>query len=227
MALVNVNLKDENGNIKKDAQGNPQKGFGSAFFIGGGYWVTARHVAANEITSMVAYDLSEFQPKKTIVSANDKIDVAILETDYSIPEDPEKSGRDQVDLDAYFDRWIDDNLILSPVLLMGYPTVPLADERVLVAYESSVNAVIELSTSPHRHIVVSGMARPGFSGGPILDSYGKLLAICTISLTEFGVSELGFITATGTEPLLDLLRDNKIQPGPNTFHLRRFFPGYV
>lgn len=209
---------------------NCEHGVGAAFFIGGGYWVTARHVVEEDtVTSITDYSHGEFLPRRVFFPADDGIDLAVLETDYSIPEDPSGSGRDYINLQAYGDRWVDDNLILSPVLLMGYPDVPESDEYILVAYASHINAVIERSDHlPFRHLVLFGMAKHGFSGGPVLDRNGSLLGICNFSSKEEedDPAELGFLVATGVEPLLNLLRDNRIEPGQNTPLLHSLFPEY-
>jgi hypothetical protein len=118
-----------------------------------------------------------------------------------------------VPIGNHLDDWIGDELVLCPVLLMGYPRIPFASEPVLTASVGHVNAIVDRYIGPHPFFVVSSTPRAGFSGGPAITSYGALLGVVTGSFVHNDKElELGFNGVLTVEPLLNLLVDNGLKP---------------
>jgi hypothetical protein len=73
----------------------------------------------------------------------------------------------------------------------------------------------------HPHFIISPIPRGGFSGGPVVTSYGHLLGVMTESLVVDDLpAELGYGAAISVEPLWDLLMDNHIYPASNGDFIR-------
>jgi len=192
---------------------------GSGFHIGNGVVATARHVLdGNTFVELV----SECTGKpvglgKVHFHQNPKVDLAVVETDLDLSQylqgvtfhgdERRNHGKtDRIPLGFHLDDWIGDEFILSRVLVMGYPRIPLWKEVGLVSVVGEINAVIDRYDVPHPHFVLSPLARGGFSGGPAFSEWGFLLGVITESLIEGGQNtEHGFGVAVSIEPLLDLL----------------------
>lgn len=148
---------------------------------------------------------------------DERVDLAALETDFDLShylqrvtyagdERRNRAKTDHIPVGGHFDYWVDDELVLSKVMLLGYPRIPFSDRPVLVATEGEVNAVVDKYCGPHRHFIISVMARGGFSGGPVISEHGFLLRVLTESLTnDRQDAELGFASAISVEPIYDLL----------------------
>jgi hypothetical protein len=133
---------------------------------------------------------------------------------------------DHFPIGGHLDDWIGDELVLSKVLLMGYPPVPFSKKPVLLAAEGEVNAVVDKYNGPHPHFIISCMCRGGFSGGPVMSEYGFLLGIVKESLIMNNQpTELGYTAAITVEPLLTMLHEHKIYPGSNRETLEVLFDG--
>jgi len=197
---------------------------GTGFHIGDGYIVTARHVVEDHIIESVAgtYSPRNVTIKNIFYPSSSKIDLAVLETDFSLDHYLEKgtiieNGKpkekvDRIPLGGHLDDWIGDELVLSRVVAFGYPRIPLSKEYVLVAVQGEINAVIDKYSGPHPHFVISSIARGGFSGGPVISEYDFLLGVLTESLTDGDQAlENGFASVISIEPLLDLLHESKIR----------------
>lgn len=101
--------------------------------------------------------------------------------------------------------------MLSKVLVMGYPPIPLSQGPVLVAVQGEINAIVDKYCGPHPHFVISSIPRGGFSGGPVISEYKFLLGIFVESLLDADQPvELGFASVLSIEPLLVLLQENGI-----------------
>jgi len=118
-----------------------------------------------------------------------------------------------IPLGDHLDDWLGDELVLEPVLVMGYPTIPMSREPVLIASVGEVNAIIDKYTGGHPHFILSTMARGGFSGGPVFTSYGASLGIITESLlSNYQPIELGYQAILSVEPIYHCLAHHKIMP---------------
>ncbi len=197
---------------------------GTGFHIGDGYIATARHVVEDHSIESVAgtYPSRNVTIKNIFYPSSSTIDLAVLETDFSLDYYLEKmtvieNGKpkekvDRIPLGGHLDDWIGDELILSRVVAFGYPRIPLSKEYVLVAVQGEINAVIDKYSGPHPHFVISSISREGFFGGPVISEYDFLLGVLTESLTDGDQAlENGFASVISIEPLLVLLHENKIR----------------
>jgi Trypsin-like peptidase domain len=205
---------------------------GSAFHVGEGVYVTARHVVAGSKIIRVANTTDQRVPDpegkgmihgKTgtfrfipasegqVVSGpyfhpNPAIDVAaIVVQGLEVPAIPLGSHLD--------DMLNDEAFVLASVLIMGYPPVPFSREPVLIAARAEINSVIDKYTGRHPHFVISAMPRGGFSGGVCLIEWDFALGIITESLiTQGQATELGFMAVLTVEPIFECLAHNRILP---------------
>ena len=201
---------------------------GTAFHVGNGVLVTARHVVdGNEINEIGCSKncinlpdiwfrresengLSDFQqPANSIIGPlyhpDENVDVAIMVLD--------GLQRPVVPLGFHLDDWLDDSLILTEAIVMGYPPIPFARGPMLVTVRAEVSAIVDLRSNPHPRFVLSSMARGGFSGGPAISVYDFSLGVITDSLCHNNdVTELGYLTALSVEPILDALGFHKVLP---------------
>jgi hypothetical protein len=216
--MVRITVKTDAGDLSN----------GSAFHIGDGWLATAAHVVnAGKIEEIVSeYCSQDLVIEKIIVHKDEKVDLAIIKTNLdlnhyltktTIVSPPEGFVQtDHLEIGGHLDDWIGDELVLSKVLLMGYPPIPFSNGPVLLASEGEVNAVVDKYNGPHPHFVISNMGRGGYSGGPVISEYGFLLGVLTESLVMNNQSEeLGYSSAISVEPLLVLLQENGVYPGKN------------
>lgn len=199
---------------------------GAGFHIGDGYLVTARHLIENYSIESVTRDV--FADKNIIIKrifypSNPLIDLALIETDFSLGffikkvriTDTEGNSEEKasfIPLGGHLDDWLGDELVLSKVIVMGYPPIPFSREPVLVAVRGEVNAIIDKDHRPHPHFIISSMPREGFIGGPVISEYNFLLGVFVESLIETGKpAEVGFASVLSIEPLLVLLQKNSIR----------------
>jgi hypothetical protein len=174
IALVRVTVQLSNGDLSS----------GTAFHIGDGWLATAAHVVnSGEIIEIVSErSNTKLQVKNIIYHNDDRIDLALLETDFDmsfylnkceIVNPPDGFVKtDHIEIGGHLDDWIGDEFILSKVLLMGYPPIPFAQGSILVAAEGEVNAILDKYTGEPVHFIISCTPRGGFSGGPVLSEYG-------------------------------------------------------
>ena len=195
------------------------------FHIGDGYIVTVRHFIENHKVVSVSEErsLQKVSIKRALYPSNPAIDLAVLETDFSLKHYLEKEtifdGEGKplektgfIPLGGHLDDWLGDEFVLSNVAVFGYPSIPLSRDPVLVAVQGQVNAVIDKHNGvPHPHFIISVIPREGFIGGPVISEYGFLLGVYVESLiTENQAMENGFASVLSIEPLLVLLHNNGI-----------------
>jgi len=205
---------------------------GGAFHIGDGWLATARHVITDgALIELQQHDSMVLQHDQ-IIFASDDVDLALVHTDFDLTQYMTRTTikgyeqdwkEDHIIIGGHLDDWIsDDWMMLTEVLLMGYPPIPLANERRLVAMRGEVNGVIDMYRGPrHPHFIISPLPRGGFSGGPVITSYGALLGVMTESLVMDELpAELGYGAAITVEPLWGLLMDNHIYPASNADFIR-------
>lgn len=210
---------------------------GSAFHIGDGWLATAAHVLrGGEIEEVVGHRDQKVQIDRVIYHSDERVDLALLKTNLDLSHYLTKTTlvnppegclqTDHIPIGGHLDDWIGDELVLSKVLLMGFPPVPFSREPVLLAAEGEVNAVVDKYSGPHPYFIISCMGRGGYSGGPVLSEYGFLLGVLTESLVMDGKSEeVGYSSAVSVEPLLVLLHENGIYPATNREILEDLFDG--
>ncbi|MBF0376259.1 MAG: trypsin-like peptidase domain-containing protein [Desulfamplus sp.] len=228
ISMVRITVKTEAGDLSN----------GAAFHIGDGWLATAAHVVKNfEIKEIISeYCNEKLNIEKIIFHSDERVDLAIIKTNFDLTHYLTKTTingspkvflkTDQIEIGGHLDDWIGDELVLSKVLLMGYPPVPFSDNTVLLAAEGEVNAVIDKYNGTHPHFIISCMGRGGYSGGPVLSEHGFLLGVMTESLVINNQSvELGYLSAISIEPLLTLLHENGIYPGKNRETIEVLFDG--
>jgi hypothetical protein len=205
-----------------------QTAVGAGFHIGDSWIVTARHVVdSRRIVGLEPHRYATCTRVERIIFPSDpKEDVALMLTDFSLEDymspmvrfNPPREKYDHVPLGSHLSDWIGDELVLSDVLIMGYPPIPTAGHPTLVAVKGEVNAIVDSYLGPagQPFFVTSPIPRGGFSGGPVISEYDFLLGVQTDSfMTADQVPELGFGAALTVEPLWGLLFDNEIYPASN------------
>lgn len=196
-----------------DAKGD--EGIGSAFHIGGGIFVTARHVidqvTIKEIATTKSVRLSEevdgkVAPPRLLKIVDgpyygpDGLDVAVFRVELDDTPLP------AIAVSQHTDYSLEENdFILSDILVVGYPPIPFTTIPNQVVSLGQINAVVRVHHSPVLHFIASTMARGGFSGGVALDQSGVAVGLVTESL---GVNETpvetGYMSLLSIEPAVDL-----------------------
>jgi hypothetical protein len=199
-----------------DSKGD--EGIGSAFHIGDGIFVTARHVidgvTIKEIATTKSAHLSEEAGGKPVPPRRlkiidgpyygaDGLDVAVLRVDLGDTPLP------AITVSQHTDYSLGENdLILSDILVVGYPPIPFTTVPSQVVTLGHINAVVRVHHSPVLHFIASAMARGGFSGGVALDQSGIALGLVTESLGKGEMPvETGYMSLLSIEPVVDLAAD--------------------
>jgi trypsin-like peptidase len=216
------------GLVTEDSSG--AEGIGTAFHIGDGYLVTARHVVEDrKIIDLLTHVHASvtIDSIRLIYPSDPNIDLALLCTDFSLDyymnrtriiiSGQEAEKVDHLQLGGHLDDFIDDGLILLPIIVFGYPPIPLSSQPVLVAARGEINAVVDTYIgSPHPLFVISPLARAGFSGGPVILGESYVLGVVTSSLLrDDATAEVGFHAALTVEPIWNLLFEHRIFPASN------------
>lgn len=236
-AVLYVEVQDANGD----------RGIGTAFHIGSSYCVTARHVingkkilrVGRRDTSLVTqitagrhpvrtttHGAMERQVDATYVHPDGNVDVAIIKLGGP------NAARIQpfVLLSPDADLYTEGEFLMEEVLIFGYPPIPWSDAAHLVVFRGDVSAVIENTTDRKRHFVISGMARGGFSGGPVvtLDHPNEVLGVVANSLMrDSEVPELGFIGAVSVQTVFEIVEAHQLRIPELDEARRRMVPGSV
>jgi S1-C subfamily serine protease len=186
---------------------------GSAFHVGDGVFVTARHVVDSgkivEVGSTVGTSMVGAMGRIVrgpLFHPNKSVDLAVLVVEgFDCPAIP---------LGGHFDDWInDEQFMLRQIIVMGYPPIPLSSSPVLVVSRGEVNAVIDRYIGKHPHFIVSAMARGGFSGGPCLIESGFALGVVTEALVQdYSSLEVGYMSVLSIEPVYDCLEHYGLLP---------------
>jgi V8-like Glu-specific endopeptidase len=209
IAFVSV-VDDDTGNC----------GIGTAFHVGDGIFVTAKHVVQGKTISEVAttkriikkyendnhkVETKDFiNPQRLKIidgprySTDDSIDVAVFKVE------TEGVFLPRLTFDSHTKHDIDDtSFLLEDVLAIGYPPIPFTIVPIQVTSIGQVNAVVDVWHSKHPHFIVSTMARGGYSGGPAICSNGKVIGIITESLVQnSNQTESGFMSVLCAEAVI-------------------------
>jgi V8-like Glu-specific endopeptidase len=190
------------------------EGIGTAFHIGEGIFLTAKHViegkTIKEVATTKLIELLEEKiqgkPKKTLITpsilqiiegpySHENEDIAVFKVDINnlfIPN---------IQIGSHTNHEVTDNdFILSNVVVIGYPPIPFTTTPNQVVATGQVNATIDVWHSNYVHFVLSTMARGGFSGGVVLTESGAALGLVTESLGKSdSLVETGYMSILSIE----------------------------
>ncbi|MFL6604447.1 MAG: serine protease [Steroidobacteraceae bacterium] len=214
---------------------------GSAFHVGEGVFVTARHVVEGKDIREVAtvahayIRLSGEEAEKslcTIVSGDEKYKayslypavLAIEKGPYHHPDDGVDiavfrvanidTHTPAIPLGDHLDDWLgQDDFVLTEVVVLGFPPIPFAGGPHLFAARGEVNALMDLRHAKHPHFLVSAMPRGGFSGGVVLSRAGTALGVVTQSLVmDSQPEQLGYMAVLSVQPIYVCLATHRLLP---------------
>ena len=166
---------------------------GTAFHMGSGYFVTARHVLdGNEITKVGQSDLSsktKISPdgsptRQTAFQAFEEsgreikrfehqdptVDVAIIQLTGNLgARGAAKDFQPSMELADNVDKLTEGELLMTEVRVFGYPPIPYTSnpQPPLVTSPGEICAITTDRIDKRRHLIISSLARGGFSGGPV------------------------------------------------------------
>jgi len=209
-AVVFVEVRKPNGDTD----------IGSAFHIGDGFFATARHVIeGNEILSVGRHDTSvktHSGPGGQIVysTTHPAFRVQQVENQYYHPEPAidaaiiKLAGRYEptLQMDPAVATLTEGEFLMEEVVVLGYPPIPFSADVHLVVFRGEVSAVLNHRIGGERYFVVSGMARGGFSGGPIVAvrNPAVVLGLVSHSLVQGDrFMELGFIGGLSAKAIFE------------------------
>jgi V8-like Glu-specific endopeptidase len=211
---------------------NGNQSIGTAFHVGEGVFVTARHVIENrrilEIANTTGHNVKDVSGnlrlrgkaetfrhvpaargrivRGPLFHPDDSVDVgAVVVEGIECPAIP---------LGSHLDDLInDDSFVLAQVVIAGYPPVPTSIRPVLIVSRAEINAVVDVYTANHPRFIVSSIARGGFSGGPCLVEWDFALGVVTQSLVQGELpAESGYMAVLSVEPIYQLLAHHKVLP---------------
>ncbi|WP_421280871.1 S1 family peptidase [Aeromonas taiwanensis] len=206
---------------------------GTAFHIGQGYFITAKHVVyKNRIIEVgitqphsksIEYHpvpLSEDERPRflkvdlePVFSAHEVDDVAMFRVQ-------EHEGLPSIKLNSVHDIHQSEDLsLLSNVLCIGYPPIPLTTHPFQVAVDATVSALITIRGCSYLSYVVSATARGGFSGGPIINAEGQAIGLVTDSLVrDSNAVETGFMACLSISAAADLALKHGWDPDEHEYY---------
>ena len=217
------------------------RSIGSAFHVGEGVFVTARHVVEGNTILEIATTEGTYIPLAGVEAENARTVVVkggkripshhVSNGAFTIDTGPLFHPRDDVDvavfrvrdidpytpfvqLGGHLDDWLgQEDFVLSEAIVLGYPPVPMTAKPILIGARAEVNAQADLYDAPNVHFILSAMPRGGFSGGVAISEYGYALGVITRSLNvNHGPVETGFMAVTGVEPIYECLADHHLLP---------------
>lgn len=148
--------------------------------------------AANHLKSIRTF--GEYDPAPPFRHREKGVDLAVLEFDKDPFPDASKF-------------WVWTGQVLHDVLSIGFPPMK-GFESVLVAGTGEIIGVEHSITHKQPYLIVSTRVKGGNSGGPILNTLGKVVGVVTNMLTETEDKPdvLGYGLATPAPALFDLLK---------------------
>lgn len=222
-AVAYVEVTDKNEDIH----------VGTAFHVGNGVFVTARHVVENKTITSIGIDLGidAFKSERVglggprviqlnissgpFLHQNPAVDIACFTVDNPPGEELPLGAHQDVFLNGH-------ELLLHRILVLGYPPIPLTNQTHLIACLGEINALIETRNSEHPSFIISATSRGGFSGAPVLVAYDEentitgtaVLGVVTESLIHKSekAEESGYMAVTSVDPIYDCLNQHRLLP---------------
>ncbi|MEV8093712.1 serine protease [Kitasatospora sp. NPDC085879] len=221
---------------------NGDRGMGSAFHVGEGIFVTARHVVEGSKILEIGMTESTYIPMEDGDEESPSLVNLHVKGEYrrafrvdngklSLKSGPHFHADENVDvavfqveeidprtpvvmLGSHLDDWLgESDFVLTEAIVLGYPPIPMSKRPPLVGARAEVNAQVDLYDTPYVHFVLSATARGGFSGGMAFSEYGFVLGMVTKSLTENeGSVESGYMAVIGVEPIYECLASHCLLP---------------
>lgn len=191
--LNNVKITDNNS-------------IGSGAFISKNEIITCRHVVDEFVQNEVIIE-DESLKKYTIESIrrpdSENIDLAIIKT------------KENFDFFPY--EIEEETYLVEKVIIFGYPPIPLTSKAFLIANLGEISAEVDNYIDGTDCLILSSITRPGNSGGPVLNEYGKLVGIMSQNrqyqitftwenMNDFDVNKgLGYASAIKSKYVLELI----------------------
>jgi hypothetical protein len=210
-----------------------EHGIGSCFHLGNGLFVTARHVVENkQLLQIGRHDLSlktspdggkttthgPFLYKgkvKVSFHPDEKIDIALIQLVEDVRQkSPPRNIYPWLILDGSREALTEGEILGEEVFVLGYPPIPFNGDPDgnpnIVLLGGEIASVFLHRYAKRRHYVISGMARGGFSGGPVLSQSGDVIGViveslCEASNSQMSTTELGFLAAISTQAIVEAL----------------------
>lgn len=212
-SIAYLEIEDRNGTVE----------IGTAYHIGEGIFVTARHVLDVPKILSIATTVSSFINNEDGSKTLDRLasELKIVDGPIFHPDEnvdvacfiANRKDLPSVPLGTHLNDWIGDEMVLHSTLVLGYPPIPFSSKPELVATIAEINAVIDKYTGVHPQFILSCMARGGFSGGLSLNEYGFSMGVIVESLgRDNQPTELGYLSVISIEAIYTMLAHYKIMP---------------
>ena len=145
---------------------------GSGFFVTPDLIVTCNHVVDGDANQckIEGEDGTRYTVKKIVRHENKAVDLAVVEVKEQYQNHPMILAHE--------------SKIAERVFSFGYPPIPCSSEPFLVCNVGEINAQISNYLDKIFYLILSFIAKPGHSGGPILNEYGKVVGVISRNLQQ-------------------------------------------
>jgi len=104
------------------------------------------------------------------------------------------------DVSPYHEIGINDVSVLSEVVVLGFPPIPMSDNGYILSLRGEVNSIITDYVEKQMCLVLSSTVRPGNSGGPVFSKDGYLVGMVMRMNEISGSSDENATSAGIVEP---------------------------